>query len=129
MYNVQSNVRSNLKKTELEKDLGVWFSSDGTWNDQTRSAISKANQRLRMIKTTFKYPDEFVIKKLYTSLVRPIIEYADSVWFPLTKQSMEELERNMTGHIHRFCSKILILKFNENSYKNAKYDSTSSQIE
>ena len=81
--------------------MGVWFSSDGTWNDQTRTAINKANQRLGMIKRTFKYPDEFVIKKLYTSLVRPIIEYANSVWFPLTKQSVQRRATKLIPNLRK----------------------------
>jgi hypothetical protein len=92
MVDPKSGSYINLTTTELERDLGVWFSSDATWNDQTRIAINKANQRLGMIRRTFKYPDEFIIKKLYTSLVRPILEFANPVWYPLTKQNVNELE-------------------------------------
>jgi hypothetical protein len=42
--------------------------------------INKANRVLGMIKHTFKYLDKNSLKLLFTSLVRPQLEYAAPIW-------------------------------------------------
>jgi hypothetical protein len=44
-------------KTDVEKDLGVYLSSDLKWKNQVMYAANKANQILGMLKRTFTYFD------------------------------------------------------------------------
>ena len=51
-------------------------------------------QRLGLIRKTFKYKTASTIKLLYTSLVRPVFEYTNSVlWCPLNKTQTNNLEK------------------------------------
>ena len=46
------------------------------------SVISKANKMIRMLKNTFINRDIKLWKQLYTSMIRPHLEYAIQVWNP-----------------------------------------------
>ena len=45
-----------------------------------------------MIIRVLKYKNSLVIKKMYTSLVRPHLEYAVQVWHPFLKKDINNLE-------------------------------------
>ena len=49
--------RLELQETELEKDLGIWFNSRLTSQDQVTHAVNKANQILGLIRRSFTYMD------------------------------------------------------------------------
>ncbi|CAF1008527.1 unnamed protein product [Brachionus calyciflorus] len=70
----------SLTKSDCEKDLGIYIQSDLKWDTQIKYATSKANRVLGCIRKSFKYTQSEVIKLLYTSLVRPHLEYAISSW-------------------------------------------------
>ena len=67
------------------------------WNSTIQphigNIISKANSRVGIIKRTFNKLNEENFKILYKSLVRPILEYGTSIWFPLNKRETEESEK------------------------------------
>jgi len=44
--------------------------------------LAKSNQILGLIKRSFVYKDSDVIKKLFTALLRPHLEYGNTVWCP-----------------------------------------------
>ena len=67
-------------KTNLEKDLGVYFQSDLKWGVQVDYSSARANKILGIIWKNFEYFDENLVKLLYTSLARPLIEYGIYVW-------------------------------------------------
>jgi hypothetical protein len=62
---------STLTETELEKDLGILTSSDMIWESHLNAIVSKSNRQLGLIRSSFKYLDEFTMKMLYISLERP----------------------------------------------------------
>ena len=55
--------------------------------------ISKANQRVGMIKRSFSKLNWTGFKVLYKSLVRPILEYCSVIWFPIYKTDALEIEK------------------------------------
>ena len=55
--------------------------------------IGKANKKLGLIKKCFSYLDEISMKQLFTSLVRPHLEYGASIWNPYLKKDIEKLEK------------------------------------
>ena len=63
------------------------------WDTQVKNVTSKANRILGRIRKSFKYPSREVIKLLYTSLVRPHLEYAVSSWCPFLEKDIKEIER------------------------------------
>ena len=54
--------------------------------------IHKANSVLGTIKRNFNYRDPVVIRLLYTTLVRPILDYASTIWNPHHVGNIRELE-------------------------------------
>ena len=65
-----------LIESKQERDLGVIFSSELKNSAHIATATRKANHALGLIKRSFKTREKNTIKKLYTSLVRPHLEYA-----------------------------------------------------
>ena len=52
----------------------------------------KANKLLAMIRRSFSYIDEVSLPLLYKAIVRPHLEYCNTVWHPRWKKDMEALE-------------------------------------
>ena len=82
-----------LQSTELEKDLGVFISSDLKNYEQAKSASSKAMQMFGMLKSTFTNRDTDIWKKLYLTYIRPHLEFAAPVWNPYRVKDEELLEK------------------------------------
>ena len=79
--NIQYTHRYHLGDQELEhvfeeKDLGVVIDMDLNFEEHISPKIKKANGIMGLIRRTFCYLDEHLFKKLYTTFVRPYIEYA-----------------------------------------------------
>ena len=53
----------------------------------------KARQRIGLIRRNFKCINDQIFILLYKSLVRPLLEYANTVWAPTYKKDSECLER------------------------------------
>lgn len=88
----QLNKRIKLDSSKLEKDLGVWISSDGKTSHQVSSAASKANKVLGCMKKAFNSYNKQIANKIYTVFVRPHLEYASTVWNPSLKSEINQLE-------------------------------------
>ena len=56
------------------------------------SNIKKANGIMGLIRRTFSYLDSTTFRKLYTSFVRPHLEYAQPVWSPHFRKHIKMLE-------------------------------------
>jgi ribosomal protein S20 len=84
--------RSHLSETQLEKDLGIWFSSDLKPSVHVSKAVSKANQILGLIRRTFTYIDIPLMKQLFISLVRPHLEYGNVIWHPTLRKDKDMIE-------------------------------------
>jgi hypothetical protein len=94
-----TNQTYSLVKTTEEKDLGVTFSSDLKWNKHVDNITHKANTALRSLKNTFTCRDKKLWGKLYTSIVRPQMEYAAPVWnsdFKHNEKALEKVQHRAT---------------------------------
>ncbi len=93
IYNMStSNGPVNLDESEMEKDLGVQIDNPLKFDIHITDAIKKANSKLGMIKRTFVYLDKDLLTPLYTSLVRPLLEYGNVVWSPSLQLHIKALE-------------------------------------
>ena len=90
-----------LSEVEQQKDLGITVSNDLKPNKHITSIVKKANQRLAMIKRCFSNRSPEVIISLYTTLIRPILEYCSPAWSPWLKKDIESLEKTQ-----RRCEKL-----------------------
>ena len=82
----------NLIRVEEEKDLGVIVKSDLKNGSQCMAASRKANTILGFIARNFDCKTPEVITRLYTSLVRPHLEYAVQFWSPCYQKDQNKLE-------------------------------------
>jgi len=78
-HNIQG---TSITSTDTVKDLGVLIDSDLKFHAHAEAIISKDNHTLAIIRKTFQFTDKNMSIILYKTLVRPIIEYGNSVWGP-----------------------------------------------
>ena len=121
----KNNIKHNYKMngydlmTDLEeKDLGVTFDANLSFQPHIGNIISKANGRVGIIKRTFNKLNEENFKILYKSLVRPILEYCTPIWFPLNKREAEEIEK-----VQRRATKLV------NKVRNKTYEDRTENLD
>ena len=90
---MDGNTSYNLEKLNSFNDLGVIFDSNLTFTDHIAQKINKAYSILGIIKRNFIYVDESSFILLYKSMVRPHLEYVNSMWCPYKQGDIKELEK------------------------------------
>ena len=91
--------RVYIEQKEQEKDIGVTFDKNLKFDVHISNTVNKANQRLGLIRRTFEYMESDTFLMLYTSLVRPLLEYATVIWSPWMKKdiiAIEQVQRRAT---------------------------------
>ncbi len=92
-YSMMSNSSAvTLEETTCEKDLGILVDNTLSFDQHICEAVKKANKKLAMIRRTFVYLDKKMLVQLYTSLVRPILEYGNVIWSPHLQSHIQQLE-------------------------------------
>lgn len=82
-----------LEKVDTFLDLGVLMDSKLNFISHITLTINKAKGVLGFIKRWAKeFNDPYVTKTLYTSLVRPILEYASIIWDPIYQTHADSIE-------------------------------------
>ena len=89
-YHIQGQA---LEKSDLEKDLGVFISSDLKPSAHIAKIAAKANGRVGLIKRTFSFIDKDIFLSLYITLVRPIVDYGVQCWSPYLVKDINKLEQ------------------------------------
>ena len=74
-----------LDQVEKEKDLGVTVDCNLSFEHHILEKVSKVNQMMGLIRRSFVYLDTENFTRLYKAIVRPHLEYANSVWMPRRK--------------------------------------------
>ena len=87
-----NNTTTEIQETDLEKDLGVNFDPSLEFSQHCALVAKRANQKLGLIRASFTYLDKDTLTLLYKSVVRPILEYCNTVWHPLHKKDSKTLE-------------------------------------
>ena len=82
-----------LKDTTSERDIGVIFSVYLKWKNHITKCESKANSILGTVKISFVSFDIKLLRTLYTTFARQLIEFAVPVWSPYLKGDIESFER------------------------------------
>ena len=81
-----------LNETEVEKDLGLYIDNKLTFQ-HVNQAVNKANKVLGLIRRTFASRDTAIIKRLYMTMVRPILEYGNAPRIQQFVGDVDKLER------------------------------------
>jgi hypothetical protein len=85
--------------------LGVELTSDLTWIIHTSNITGKANKILNLLRRHLYNCSTEVKSRAFTSLVRPHLEYASSVWDPYLKQDINQLEKVQRKGARFVCGK------------------------
>ena len=81
-----------LESVQHIKDLGITVASNLKFSQQCKHAAGKANRMLGFINRNFSFKNKEIILPLYTSLVRPHLEYAVQFWSPHHAKDIAKLE-------------------------------------
>ena len=88
----------SMKNTSLEaiteeKDLGVIIDRDLKFHRHVSKAVNKASRMLGLVRATFTCIDETTLPKLFTTMVRPHLEYGNVIWCPRFQRDRIEVEK------------------------------------
>ena len=77
---------------DVEKDLGVLFDTKLSFKQHIGCTVKKVNRMIGLTRRTFHYMVQEVFRLLFTSLMRPHMDYADCIWSPHLKVDIAQLE-------------------------------------
>ena len=92
-----------LEHTTVERDLGILIDDELKFHDHVASVVKKANGVLSCIRRSFECKDMSTIPRLYKGLVRPILDYGNSIWYPRFKgdaKAIEKVQKRATKMIY-----------------------------
>ncbi len=81
-----------LETVTSTKYLGVTICSDLSWDMHINHLCNKANKTLGFLRRNIKVSSRKIKSMAYKSFVRPVLEYASSIWDPYTEQNISKLE-------------------------------------
>jgi hypothetical protein len=82
-----------LESVPGSKYLGVHVNKDLSWNDHIQQTSAKASRSVGFLQRNLRGCPQDVKAQAYTTLVRPVLEYASTVWDPYTLQQIYALKR------------------------------------
>jgi hypothetical protein len=82
-----------IPNKQSEKDLGVHISDSLKFSEHCADAVRRAEYALWCVKKSIKYMSKDIFLQLYKALIRPILEYASSVWCPHYRRDIDLIER------------------------------------
>ena len=88
-----------IPSNEIVRDLGVYFDTQLNFDKVVSEIVKNANYRLSSIRRSFSRFNLRNFLLLYKSMVRPLLEYNTSVWFPLSltgEHRIEKVQRRAT---------------------------------
>jgi hypothetical protein len=91
-----------LGVTEVEKDLGVHVDNQLKFSQHVDQCVNKASKLLGLIRRSYEYLDGPTMVQLFTSLIRPHLEYGNVVWSPRYKKNHTSVE-----NVHRRATKLV----------------------
>ena len=89
----QNGAQLNLETVTEEKDLGVRFDDKLNFIGHISEVVSKGNQRIGLVRRNFHIIDNEMFLLIYKSLIRPVLEYCNTVWTPIYKKDSRSLEQ------------------------------------
>ena len=110
-----------IKEVENHKHLGLYFSNDGTWHTHINYIKEKAWHRIKKNRKLKFQLDRKSLEIIYTSFIRPILEYGNEIWDNCTQYEKDDLEKIQTeaARIATGTTKLISL---ENLYSETGWD-------
>ena len=98
-YNIHGKT---FNETSKPKYLGVTINNTMSWSSHIDTVTKKANQTIAFLRRNLSSCPKDVKAKCYKSIVRPQLEYASTVWDPVTKSNIAKVE-SVQRRSARFC--------------------------
>ena len=114
---VQYTINGNpIKELENVKDLGIWFTKDGSFKYHISQACILGNKMVGWMLRTFTTRDPTYLVPLFKSLVISRLEYCCQLWSPHAVNEIQQLEnvqriftRRLIGSDHNYWERLKIL--------------------
>ena len=94
---IYSNGNFAIPFVETFKDLGIYVDSDLNFSGHMTKTIGRANRTSRVIWNSFYQQNTDFRVQMFKTFVRPILEFATSVWSPFMKGNIKDIERVQRG--------------------------------
>ena len=88
----EGDSKTNLEATEEEKDLGVIVDHQLKFSSHCDKIVNAANRLLGIMRRAFTNLDKITFSLVYKGIIRPVIEYASTVYDPILLKDMNKLE-------------------------------------
>ena len=91
------------------KHLGIFLSSDGSWDSHISNSIKKAWKRIGVMRHLKTRLDRLSLQIMYFSFIRPILEYGDVIWDNVSQGLKDQLDKvqNEAARIVTGCTKLV----------------------
>lgn len=83
---------SQITMVPTHKHLGLNISNSGDWHSHVDSMAKKSWQKINILKGLKFRVDRQALDKMYTSYIRPLLEYSSVVWDNCTLADKQKLE-------------------------------------
>ena len=84
--------KTRLETTTSEKDLGISVDPELKFDSHINDKVKKVNSIAGLINRTISCKHKEIMVPLYKALIRPIIEYGNSVWCPNLRKDIDAIE-------------------------------------
>ena len=74
------------------RDFGATMSKNLFFHDHIKQIIANFRRKLFIVRKCFHYIDEFTLKTLCLTYLRPTIEYESALWAPHSKSEIDNLQ-------------------------------------
>ena len=94
---------SVIQQTNSAKYLGVTITSNLSWSEHINKTTNKANSTRAFLQRNLKQCQASVKSACYTTYIRPMLEYASTVWSPHLvgdTNRIEMVQRHSTRFVH-----------------------------
>ena len=81
-----------MKRVDVQSDLGIIRSCDGTFTEHCRNAVAKASKISGLIRHVFRSGHRKLLWPAFTQYVLPILSYCSPVWNPRLKRDITAIE-------------------------------------
>ena len=82
-----------IVEVESHKHLGVILSADCTWHKHIKYITDKAWVRINIMRRLKFKLDRKSLEIIYTTFIRPLLEYSDVIWDNCTRYEKQELDK------------------------------------